>query len=64
MVVVRIKVPRIKGVSETELANSIKKFIQNRYEISGWQVSIEVIKSAPSLRLKGRRKVGEWRVID
>ncbi len=64
MVEVRIKVPRIEGVSENDLVRSIKKFIQSKYEISGWQVSIEVIKSAPSPRLKGRKKVGEWRAID
>ncbi len=60
---VKIRVPKIHGVSETDLANSVKKFIQNKYRISEWQISIEVAKSAPSLRLKGRKGLGEWRVI-
>jgi len=64
MVEVRINVPTIEGVSENDLVKSIKKFIQSKYEISGWEISIEVSKSAPSPRLKRREKVGEWRAIN
>lgn len=59
---IEIEVP--DRIADSSLVESIKNFLQNKYEVSQWEISVRKIKRAPSLKLKGRKKLGEWKVID
>ena len=62
MIEIKIEIPNDK-ISEEELIQSLKTFLENKYKTNQWKIHVN-IKQAPSLRLKDRKSIGEWRVLD
>jgi len=62
MTKIEIEVPN--KIVDANFVESIKTFINNKYEIPRWEVSVRKVKKAPSLKFRGRKKLGEWKVID
>jgi hypothetical protein len=62
MAKIEIEVPN--KIADSSLVESIKNFLHNKYDIPKWEVSVRKIKRAPSLKIKGRKKLSEWKVID
>lgn len=62
---IEIEIPRnlIDKIDEKTLVEGIKSYLSEKYSFPDWKVSISG-KRAPSLRLRDRKAVGEWKIID